>query len=118
MNQRLLKTQSSLSALRNSLLELRENINNTLSLMDSCELAIQPVNKVNKPTQQASHLGHKVMVLDTENGLPWVFDSIRLAADYVGRNESTVRGHLNLHSTYKVGKYLLSYPKESISKLP
>ena len=118
MNQRLLKTQSSLSALRNSLLELGENINNTLSLMDSCELAIQPVNKVNKPTQQASYLGHKVLVLDTENGLPWVFDSIRLAADYVGRNESTVRSHLNLHSTYKVGKYLLSYPKSSISKLP
>lgn len=118
MNQRLLKTRSSLSALRNSLLELRENINNTLNLMDSCELDIQPVNKVNKPTHQASNLGHKVLVLDTENELQRVFDSIRLAADYVGRNESTIRGHLNLHSTYKVGKYLLFYPKSSISKLP
>ena len=118
MNQRLLKTQSSLSALRNSLLELRENINNTLNLMDNCELVIQLVNKVNKSTQQASHLGHKVLVLDTENGVPRVFDSIRLAADYVGRNESTIRRQLNLHSTYKAGKYLLSYSKSSISKLP
>lgn len=118
MDQHLLETQSSWSKLHNGLLELRENIDNILVMMDNYELAIQPNTVGCSRSRQTEELGHKVLIFDTKTGRQRNFNSIRSAAKFIGKNESTVRGHLKLHSTYEVNNYRLSYPSSSVNKLP
>lgn len=118
MHQHLLETQYSWNKLHNELRDLREDIDNILVMLDNYELLVQPNTIGCSHSRQAKELGHKVLIFDTKTGRQRNFNSIRSAAKFIGKNESTVRSHLKLHSTYEINNYRLSYPSSSVNKLP